>query len=95
MSESTKVFDLAAAKITGSDEEQAIKNLRRSVRDNQHAWTNSCVNAERALEAAEDRLDNLKCCVTASAEQVLDAHDDLALAVRKVERIMDLTDERF
>ncbi len=92
---SVKVFDLAKANIKAKDEDKAIKALERQVRDNQHAWANSTVNAQRAVENAEDELEALKSDVTATAEQFLAANDTLALAQRNVDTIADLAGKRF
>lgn len=92
---STKVFDLAKANIKAKDEDKAIKALQRQVRDNQHAWANSTVNAQRNVENAEDALEALKSDVSATAEQFLAATDALAIATRNAEAITALASARF
>lgn len=92
---STKVFDLAKANIKAKDEDKAIKDLTRQVRDNQHAWANSTVNAQRNVENAEDAVESLKSDVSATAEQFLAANDALAIAVRNAEAITTLAASRF
>jgi len=92
---STKVLDLAIANCKEKDEDKAAKRIQREVRDNQHAWANSTVNAQRAVENAEDKLDSLRSNVSATAEDFLAATDGLAIAQRNADAIVELAKARF
>jgi len=91
----SKLIDLAGALLAQTDREKAMATLTEQVADNKMQFENDKYNAGKAVTAAEKALAALASNPKATARQIIDATDAVAVAKREVEQITSIMESRF
>lgn len=92
---STKLFDLASAKINQGDKEKAIAELKQQINDNKFSFVAAKHNAEKALFNAKNYASSLEANPAASPASIIEAERAVKLAEKDIEAIDAIMARRF
>jgi hypothetical protein len=89
------LLELATLELGKTPEQKAIAALTEKVEDNKVAFITDLHHAKKAVSAAEKAVAYLSTNPNASARQIIDADDALAVAKKEVEQITAIMSSRF